>query len=206
MVHIDNSLADIFRLAACDTARGRKDVCRTLTLLLEDPAGCLVPYIHKVIESRTKAYDFWISLAKRPICCEVLAPHLPRLVPILFQKMKCSHVDEMEPKQDENQLLPDDYHNEEQVDVIVNEDRSSATAALDELSYMFHEVLLDVLLLVQTEALLHEEWQTKEAASWPSDVSPRAAWTLVPFLVECLNDDKAQVRFTACWALSRYAY
>ncbi|KAH9363586.1 hypothetical protein HPB48_013765 [Haemaphysalis longicornis] len=241
MVHIDNSLADIFRPAACDTARGRKDVCRNLTLLLDDPAGRLVPYMHKVIEfvmARTQepdesvaqeACDFWISLAKQPICREVLAPHLPRLVPILLQRMKCSYVDEMEPEQDEN-LLPDDYHNEEQVDVIVNEDRSvaydensdalewnlrkSAAAALDELACVFHEVLLDVLLPVQTEALLHEEWQTKEAGilalgcvaeGCMGSMTPHLP-QLVPFLMECLNDDKAQVRFTACWALSRYAY
>ncbi|XP_077553327.1 transportin-2-like [Haemaphysalis longicornis] len=180
MVHIDTSIADIFRLAACDTARGRKDVCRTLTLLLDDPAGRLAPYMHTVIEFR----------------------------------MKCSNVDEMEPEQEEN-LLPDDYHNE-QVDVIVSEDRSvaydengdalewnlrkSAAAALDELACMFHEVRLDR--------------QTKKAGilalgcvaeGCMGSTTPHLP-QLVPFLTDCLNDEKAQVRFTACWALSRYAY
>lgn len=241
MVHIDNSLADIFHLAACDTPQGRKDVCRTLTLLLEDPAGHLVPYINKVIEfvmARTQepdesvaqeACEFWISLTKQPICRDVLAPYLSRLVPILLQRMKCNSDHEVDSVQDKDQLRPDYVALvQNQAGDVANEDRSvaddyseasewnlrkCAAATLDELACVFHEVLLDALLPAQTEALLHEEWKTKETgilalgciAEGCMDAMAPHLPELVPFLMERLNDDKAQVRFTACWTLTRYA-
>lgn len=242
-MHIDSSLGDIFRLAACDTPQGRKDVCRTLTLLLEDPAGRLVPYIHKVIEfvmARTQepdesvameACEFWISLAKQPICREVLAPHLSRLVVILLQRMKCSDSDEVDSDQDRDTRPHYDNaqsRSQQQAGDIIDEDRSvsdddhseewnlrkCAASALDELACVFHEVLLDALLPAQTEALLHEDWKIKESgilalgcvAEGCMDGMASHLPELVPFLIDCLSDDKVQVRFTACWTLSRYTH
>lgn len=59
------------------------------------------------------ACEFWLALADQPICREVLAPHLNRLIPTLMQKMKYSdidivllkgdvEVDEMVPDRDED--------------------------------------------------------------------------------------------------------
>lgn len=40
-----------------------------------------------------EACEFWLSLAEQPICKEALAPHLPRLIPILVRGMKYSEID-----------------------------------------------------------------------------------------------------------------
>lgn len=65
----------------------------------------LIPDMHNIIEymlMRTQdpddsvaleACEFWLSLAEQPICKEALAPHLPRLVPVLVsgRKMKVEY-------------------------------------------------------------------------------------------------------------------
>ena len=40
-----------------------------------------------------EACEFWLSLAEQPICKEVLAPHIERLVPVLVRGMKYSEID-----------------------------------------------------------------------------------------------------------------
>lgn len=40
-----------------------------------------------------EACEFWISLAEKSVCREVLAPHLTTLVPILVRGMKYSEID-----------------------------------------------------------------------------------------------------------------
>ena len=55
------------------------------------------------------ACEFWLTLAEQPICKEVLAPHLPRLLPTLMQKMKYSDLDIILLKGDveEDEMIPD---------------------------------------------------------------------------------------------------
>lgn len=55
------------------------------------------------------ACEFWLTLAEQPICKEVLAPHLPRLIPILMQTMKYSDLDIALLKGDieEDEMVPD---------------------------------------------------------------------------------------------------
>lgn len=69
-------------------------------MLLEVRMDRLIPHMHNIIEymlMRTQdldegvaleACEFWLSLAEQPICKEALAPHLPRLVPILVGNHK----------------------------------------------------------------------------------------------------------------------
>ena len=40
-----------------------------------------------------EACEFWLSLAEQPICRDVLAPHVERLVPVLVRGMKYSEID-----------------------------------------------------------------------------------------------------------------
>lgn len=40
-----------------------------------------------------EACEFWLSLADKSVCREVLAPHLHTLVPILVRGMKYSEID-----------------------------------------------------------------------------------------------------------------
>lgn len=66
-------------------------------MLLEVRIDRLFPHMHNIIEYmllRTQdqnpavaleACEFWLSLAEQDICPQALAPHLPRLVPILVR-------------------------------------------------------------------------------------------------------------------------
>ena len=40
-----------------------------------------------------EACEFWLSLAEQPICKEVLAPHIERLIPVLVRGMVYSEID-----------------------------------------------------------------------------------------------------------------
>lgn len=40
-----------------------------------------------------EASEFWLSLADQNICKDVLAPHLPKLAPILVNGMRYSEID-----------------------------------------------------------------------------------------------------------------
>ncbi|KOX67391.1 Transportin-1 [Melipona quadrifasciata] len=109
MIHIDSFLENLFHLANDDDPEVRKNVCR------------LIPHMHNIIEymlMRTQdldegvaleACEFWLSLAEQPICKEALAPHLPRLVPILVRGMKYSDIDIILLKGDveEDEMIPD---------------------------------------------------------------------------------------------------
>lgn len=66
-------------------------------MLLEVRIDRLIPHMHNIIEymlMRTQdqnadvaleACEFWLSLAEQEIVTEALAPHLPRLIPILVR-------------------------------------------------------------------------------------------------------------------------
>lgn len=121
MVHIDSFIENLFHLASDEDSEVRKNVCRALVMLLEVRMDRLIPHIHNIIEymlMRTQdsdeavaleACEFWLSLAEQPICREVLAPHLSRLVPILVRGMKYSEIDIILLKGDveEDEMIPD---------------------------------------------------------------------------------------------------
>lgn len=121
MVHIDSFLENLFHLATDDESEVRKNVCRALVMLLEVRMDRLIPHMHNIIEYmllRTQdpnvdvaleACEFWLSLAEQEICNEALAPHLPRLVPILVNGMKYSEIDIILLKGDveEDEMIPD---------------------------------------------------------------------------------------------------
>ncbi|KAM7287550.1 transportin-1 [Ixodes scapularis] len=121
MVHIDSFIENLFHLASDEDSEVRKNVCRALVMLLEVRMDRLIPHIHNIIEymlMRTQdgdegvsleACEFWLSLAEQPICREVLAPHLARLVPILVRGMKYSEIDVILLKGDveEDEMIPD---------------------------------------------------------------------------------------------------
>nr|XP_012150199.1 PREDICTED: transportin-1 isoform X5 [Megachile rotundata] len=121
MIHIDSFLENLFHLASDNDPEVRKNVCRALVMLLEVRMDRLIPHMHNIIEymlMRTQdpdegvaleACEFWLSLAEQPICKEALAPHLPRLVPILVRGMKYSEIDIILLKGDveEDEMIPD---------------------------------------------------------------------------------------------------
>ena len=90
-------------------------------MLLDVRMDRLIPHLHNIIEYmllRTQdpdeqvaleACEFWLSLAEQPICKEVLAGHLKRLIPVLMSRMKYSEVDVILLKGDieEDEMIPD---------------------------------------------------------------------------------------------------
>ncbi|CAG0890893.1 unnamed protein product [Darwinula stevensoni] len=126
MEHIDTFLANLSALATDNDRDVRKNVCRALVMLLEVRMDRLIPQMHNIIEymlMRTQdnedndesvaleACEFWLSLAEQPICRDVLAPHLPRLVPILVRSMKYSESDIIllhgDIEEDADEMVPD---------------------------------------------------------------------------------------------------
>jgi transportin-1 len=94
---------------------------RALVMLLEVRIDILISHMHNIIEymlMRTQdsndgvaleACEFWLSLAEQSLCREILASHLPRLVPILVKGMKYSQLDIVLLKADveEDEMIPD---------------------------------------------------------------------------------------------------
>ncbi|XP_076308610.1 transportin-1-like [Tachypleus tridentatus] len=121
MMHIDQFLENLFHLASDEDPEVRKNVCRALVMLLEVRMDRLIPHMHSIIEymlMRSQDSDdgvalegceFWLSLAEQPICKDALAPHLPRLIPVLVRGMKYSEIDIILLKGDveEDEMIPD---------------------------------------------------------------------------------------------------
>lgn len=98
MTHIDSFIENLFFLASDEDADVRKNVCRALVMLVEVRMDRLIPHISSIVEYmllRTQdrddgvaleACEFWLSLAEQaPVCRELLAPHMEKLVPVLIR-------------------------------------------------------------------------------------------------------------------------
>ncbi|XP_046353586.1 transportin-1-like [Haliotis cracherodii] len=121
MIHIDTFIENLFFLATDEDQEVRKNVCRALVMLVEVRMDRLMPHINNIIEymmMRTQddddtvaleACEFWLSLAEQPICKDVLAPHIEKLVPVLVKGMKYSEIDIILLKGDveEDEMIPD---------------------------------------------------------------------------------------------------
>ncbi|XP_033636471.1 transportin-1-like isoform X1 [Asterias rubens] len=121
MLHIDPFVENLFALSHDEDSEVRKNVCQALVMLLEVRIDKLLPHMANIIEYillRTQdpdesvaleACEFWLTLAEQPICREVLAVHLSRLVPVLVRGMKYSEIDIILLKGDveEDDMIPD---------------------------------------------------------------------------------------------------
>ena len=140
-----------------------------------------------------EACEFWLSLAEQPICKEVMAPHLDKLVPVLVRGMKYSEIDIilLRGDVDENdENVPDreedvkprfhrsrshhpgtgDNMDDEDDDGLDDDSslsdwnlRKCSAAGLDVLANVFLNELLPVLLPILKETLFHAEWEVKES-------------------------------------------
>ena len=91
--------------------------------------------------------------------------------------------------------------------------RKCSAAALDVLSNVFHDELLDPLLPILQNCLINNDWTVKESGILVLGAIAEGCMTgmmphldeLVPFLISSLSDQRALIRIITCWTLSRYA-
>ncbi|KAG8926361.1 hypothetical protein FRC03_004321 [Tulasnella sp. 419] len=92
--------------------------------------------------------------------------------------------------------------------------RKCAAAALDILAVRFGDQLLNILLPHLNERLHSQDWLQKESAILAlgamaegciDAIEPHLP-SIVPYLIQTLNDQKPLVRSIACWTLGRYAH
>lgn len=106
----------------------------------------------------------------------------------------------------------DDEEDEDDLEVDQWTLRMCSASTLDILSLNFPKEVLTVALPVLQENIVSPEWPIREAAILAfgaiskscMELSSDKLPTLVPFLVDRLQDDEPRVRQITCWTLSRY--
>lgn len=91
--------------------------------------------------------------------------------------------------------------------------RKCSAASLDVLSVNLPVEVLQVTLPILQERIVSNEWEVREAAILAFGAISKSCMelerdklpTLVPFLVDRLQDDEPRVRQITCWTLSRYS-
>lgn len=84
----------------------QKQLCRALTLLLENYMDKIAPQLSNISEfmlmktqdeneeTALEACEFWLAFAENPpMCKDVIGPILPKLLPVLLKCMKYSEAD-----------------------------------------------------------------------------------------------------------------
>jgi hypothetical protein len=92
--------------------------------------------------------------------------------------------------------------------------RKCSAAALDVMSGVFKDDLLVILLPVLKPMLYSTEWEVKESGILALGAVAEGCQKgislylpeFVPYLFQCLSDNRALVRSITCWTLSRYAH
>ncbi|XP_016955471.1 transportin-1 isoform X2 [Drosophila biarmipes] len=195
---IDSFLENLFHLSSDEDHEVRKNVCHGLVMLLEVRMDRLMPHMSQVIEymlQRTQdadeavalqAFEFWLSLAEKSDCKDLLAPVLSRLAPVLVRGMRYSELEIILLKCDEESdyMVPDQeedisprFHRSRMH--VVNDEldeepddnksllqwnlRKCSASALDALARVFREDFLPVVLSILKETLFHQEWVIKES-------------------------------------------
>lgn len=137
----------------------------------------------------------------------------------VMAKSKEAHSTEKKDVASENKTNQDDDDDDDDLDEDLELGlaewnlRKCSAAALDVFATPFPDVVLETAMPYLKENVVSPEWYVREAAILAfgavaegclSLVSPQLD-SLVPFLVERLNDDHAPVRQISCWTLGRYS-
>ncbi|XGW08867.1 hypothetical protein V3C99_011300 [Haemonchus contortus] len=120
---IDDFLQQLFGRAHDQDPEVQKQLCRSLTLLLDSHFEKLAPHLPNVIDYiimktqdaneniAVEACEFWLSLAENSdVCKELLSPFLGKLVPVLIKCMRYSESDIIALKgncDEEDAMIPD---------------------------------------------------------------------------------------------------
>ncbi|KHJ87372.1 HEAT repeat protein, partial [Oesophagostomum dentatum] len=120
---IDEFLQQLFGRAHDQDPEVQKQLCRSLTLLLDSHFEKLAPHLPNVIDYiimktqdpneniAVEACEFWLSLAENSdVCKELLTPFLGKLIPVLIKCMRYSESDIIALKgncDEEDAMIPD---------------------------------------------------------------------------------------------------
>ncbi|TMS32640.1 hypothetical protein L596_000457 [Steinernema carpocapsae] len=118
---IDPFLQNLFLLANDDDANVQRQLCRSLTLLLDSHLNKIVNQLPNIVEfilhktedeneeTALEACEFWLALAENTeVCMDAVKPILPTLVPILVKCMRYSPHDIVLLKGDEDDFMVPD--------------------------------------------------------------------------------------------------
>ncbi|VDM57941.1 unnamed protein product [Angiostrongylus costaricensis] len=173
-VVIDDFLQQLFGRAHDQEPEVQKQLCRSLTLLLDSHFDKLAPHLPNVIDYiimktqdvneniAVEACEFWLSLAENSdVCKELLSPFLGKLVPVLIKCMRYSESDIVALKgncDEEDSMVPD---RDEDIKPRFHKSKVAAGQVNGEVS-MFNDVVvgrcsaasLDVLASIFKQELL----------------------------------------------------
>ncbi|CAI5441635.1 unnamed protein product [Caenorhabditis angaria] len=249
---IDDFLNSLFARAHDQDEEVQKQLCRSLTLLLDTHIEKMMPHLPNVVDYiilktqdsneliALEACEFWLSLAENSeICRQLLQPFLEKLVPVLVKCMRYSENDPALKANEDDASVPDReedirprFHKSKQHGLMngIGEDedededddddegsgdwniRRCSAASLDVLASIFSKELLQYLLPILKETLVHPDWLVKEsgilalgaiAEGCMDGITPHLG-ELIPYLLGMLQDKKPLVRSISCWTLSRY--
>jgi len=192
---------------------------------------CLDP--HNQDETRIQSGEFWTVWAcSTEIDMSILLPYLKQLVPLLLNSMPFSQ-DELSELEAENDAhdqddRPDEINpswsetqkekgnvkaaKQEMIEEYHNTVRRACARALDNLSVLYRNQLLDILLPLLETRMNHEQWLIRESAilalgavgSGCREDIDQYLDVIMPFLCKRIDDDQYLIRCIACWALSRF--
>ncbi|ULU04712.1 hypothetical protein L5515_013596 [Caenorhabditis briggsae] len=117
---IDEFLTALFARHNDNDEEVQKQLCRSLTLLLDTHIEKMMPHLPNVIEYIIKktqdhnesialeACEFWLSIAENnEICRTMVLPHLDKLIPVLLGSMRYSETDPALKANEEDSSVPD---------------------------------------------------------------------------------------------------
>lgn len=117
---IDQFLTSLFARHNDEDEEVQKQLCRSLTLLLDTHMDKMMPHLPNVIEYIIKktqdqneaialeACEFWLSIAENnEICRSMVLPHLDKLIPVLLGSMRYSETDPALKANDDDMNVPD---------------------------------------------------------------------------------------------------
>uniref|UniRef100_A0A8R1E2H0 Importin N-terminal domain-containing protein n=1 Tax=Caenorhabditis japonica TaxID=281687 RepID=A0A8R1E2H0_CAEJA len=117
---VDPFLTALFARHNDEDEEVQKQLCRSLTLLLDTHMEKMMPHLPNVIEYiirktqdgnesiALEACEFWLSIAENnEICRSMVLPHLDKLIPVLLGSMRYSEGDPALKANDEDSSVPD---------------------------------------------------------------------------------------------------
>ncbi|KAI0225292.1 hypothetical protein L0F63_002794 [Massospora cicadina] len=192
-------------------------------------------------EVALEACEFWLAIAEHEEVYIYLKPLIGGLIPVLLKGMVYSEeelleleesmVDASVPDRDQDirphhQLGRDHgHHKHASEDPELDDDddledydtkwnlRKCSAAALDQLSNIFGNDLLEVLFPLLNEKLQHAEWTHRECGILALGAVAEGCFTgirphlpsLVDYLLQQFKDPQPLIRSISCWTVSRYA-